>query len=128
LSREKGDLRKIEALMFGQAGLLNNRYRDEYPRQLKKDYRHLRHKYKLQGARMPVFFLRMRPNSFPTIRLSQLAQLLFNSAHLFSAIREGCLLNDLRQWLDVSASEYWKNHYRFDEISNGKEKKLGADM
>ena len=128
LSREKAGVQKIEALLFGQTGLLNNRFRDEYVRQLKKDYRHLRHKYKLQGAMVPVFFLRMRPNSFPTLRLSQLASLVFKSPHLFSFIKEAKSLDEIREWLDVSASEYWKDHYRFDEISGSKEKRLGGDM
>ena len=128
LSRQKKQVQQLEAILLGQAGLLEEEFVEEYPRQLKKEYQFQRNKLTLSPVSIPVLFLRMRPGNFPTIRLSQLAMLLHSSEHLFSRTREASTVRELRSLLNVSASEYWKEHYRLDEISPGREKKLGRQM
>jgi Protein of unknown function (DUF2851) len=128
LSRHKHSLRQIEALLFGQAGLLENEFTGDYPLLEKKEYRFLRSKYGLHPITVPMHFLRMRPGNFPTIRLAQLAILLHRSDHLFSVIKDAPTINDTRHWLDVTASDYWHHHYRFDEPSSYREKRLGSAM
>ena len=39
-----------------------------------------------------LFFLRMRPANFPTIRLAQLSMLIHESEHLFSKIKDAYLI------------------------------------
>ena len=55
---------------------------------LQKEYRFYQKKYNLKPIDGELFFLRMRPANFPTIRLAQLAMLIHESEHLFSKIKE----------------------------------------
>lgn len=128
LARHKNQIHQLEALLFGQAGLLGNRFEEEYPRMLQREYRFLRKKYSLQSIHLPIHFLRMRPRNFPSVRLAQLAMLVHESTHLFSRIREATELSDILNWLDVVANDYWHYHFRFDEPSSFLVKKLGKDM
>ena len=70
----------------------------------------------------------MRPGNFPTIRLAQLAMLIHKSAHLFSKIKEEKSVNKINEWFDVTANDYWHYHYRFEESSAFRKKKLGKSM
>ncbi len=132
LAKHKNQIHQLEALLLGQAGLLNDpdSYRDkeDYPKMLQKEYEFYRNKYGLKPNNNTVFFLRMRPGNFPTIRLAQLAMLVHESAHLFSKIKEATSVADVKKWFDVTGNDYWHYHYRFDETSAFKKKKLGAAM
>lgn len=128
LARQKHQLLLIEALLMGQAGLLEGSFVDDYPRLLQQEYRFQQAKYHLHPVPGAIHFLRMRPGNFPTVRLAQLAALIVSSVHLFSRIREAVALKEVRGWLEVTAGEYWNNHYRFDEPSSRKPKKIGSVM
>jgi len=136
LARHKTQIHQLEALLLGQAGLLKgpdpDSYRDrdaeDYPKMLKKEYEFYKNKYKLKPSNSTIFFLRMRPGNFPTIRLAQLAMLVHDSAHLFSKIKEAVSVNEVKKWFDVTANDYWHYHYRFGEVSAFKKKKLGMAM
>lgn len=128
LAKHKQQLQQLEALLLGQAGLLEKKFREDYPRLLQKEYRFLLKKYGLRPSPVPLFFLRMRPGNFPTIRFAQLAMLIHGSAHLFSGIREEVSLQQIRKWFDITANDYWHYHYRFDETSSFKKKNLGHSM
>jgi hypothetical protein len=128
LAKHKTQIHQLEALLFGQAGLLANSFEEDYPLLLQREYQFLKDKYKLKPIHQPVFFLRMRPGNFPTIRLAQLAMLINSSSHLFSTIIETASVKDLAQRFDVTANDYWHYHYRFGELSPFKVKKLGTAM
>jgi hypothetical protein len=128
LAKHKNQIHQLEALLFGQAGLLEGNFSENYPKLLQREYSFLKKKYKLQPVHNPVYFLRMRPGNFPTIRLSQLAALILNSVHLFSKILETEKIENIRTMLDVTANDYWHYHYRFDESSSFKKKVVGKDM
>ncbi|NJO25629.1 MAG: DUF2851 family protein [Bacteroidia bacterium] len=128
LAKHKNQIHQLEALLFGQARLLDAQFSEDYPKLLQKEYRFLKEKYKLQPIHLPVHFLRMRPGNFPTIRLAQLAMLVHESAHLFSRIKEAAAPEGIIKWFDVTANDYWHYHYRFDEASSYKKKKLGKTM
>ena len=128
LAKHKSQIHQLEALLLGQAGLLEGDFKDDYPVMLQKEYEFYKSKYNLQPISNPVFFLRMRPGNFPTIRLAQLAMFIHDSAHLFSKIKEANSLKDVKEWFDVTANDYWHYHYQFDEIAAFKKKKLGAAM
>jgi hypothetical protein len=129
LSRHKDNLFQLEALLFGQAGLLEEGNEIEYAQSLKKEYDYLQLKYKLQPIAAHLWkFMRMRPANFPTIRIAQFASLVHHSVHLFSSIVENNSAKEIHKLFDVSASEYWNDHYRFAEsFENGGVKKLGKD-
>ena len=114
-TKHKENLMQIEALLFGQAGMLEDDFTDDYPRELQREYDYLRKKYKL----MPIAgylwkFLRMRPANFPTVRIAQFAALIHKSVHLFSQIIETHSVKEIAPLLDVTASSYWDTHFQFD--------------
>jgi hypothetical protein len=87
---------------------------DNYMMYLQQEYAYLRHKYKLvpmDGQRWK--WLRMRPASFPTMKIAALAGLLHRHTHLFSAILDAADVPALVKLLDVALSGYWQTHYRF---------------
>ena len=118
----------VEALLLGQAGLLNQSFTERYPKELQTAYRHLQHKYRLQPVNRPLNFLRMRPVNFPTIRLAQLAVLLQGTQQLFATITAAEEADATRQLLMVKAGDYWDNHYRLEQLSPLAEKRIGHDM
>lgn len=126
LAKHKHQIHQIEALLLGQANLLNDFYSDAYAILLQKEYRFLQKKYQLQPVLIRPNFLRMRPANFPTIRLAQLAMLIVNSVHLFSKIKEQNDVGVVKQLFEVTANDYWHTHYQFDTESEFLEKKLGA--
>lgn len=128
LAKHKAQIHQLEALLLGQAGLLEAKFTEDYPLMLQKEYNFYKIKYKLKTTNNQVYFLRMRPVNFPTIRLAQLAMLIHDSAHLFSKIKEAKSLKDVKEWFDVTANDYWHYHYQFDEMAAFKKKKLGAAM
>ncbi len=128
LIRHSNSIVQLEALLLGQAGLLRTDNADQYPKMLYREYVFLRKKYSLAKLNEPVHFLRMRPVNFPTVRLAQLAALLYNNGNLFAKI---CQLNDpdaIRALLKVTANDYWHYHYRFGEPSPFREKTTGEHL
>ena len=128
LAKHKNQVHQLEALLLGQAGLLDKNFKEDYPLLLQKEYLFLKKKYSLKPIHLPVHFLRMRPGNFPTIRLAQLAILIQGSAHLFSKIKEAGSVKLVRKWFDVTANDYWHYHYQFGTASPFKKKKLGDSM
>lgn len=128
LAKQKSSLLQIEAMLFGQAGLLNEHFKDKYPQQLQNEYVFLKQKFKLYPIDKHLWkFLRLRPANFPTVRISQFTNLVYRSTHLFSRIMETEKCEDLKKLMNVEVSEYWKTHYVFDKESKQKEKHLGED-
>ena len=128
LAKHKYQLNQLEALLFGQSLLLNKDFEEDYPKLLQREYKFLSAKHKLKQINKAPDFLRMRPANFPTVRLAQLAALIFKSTHLFSRILETETINQLKELLDVTANDYWHYHYCFDQPTDYKEKKLGETM
>ena len=128
LAKHKNQIHQLEALLFGQAGLLDKDLKEDYPKMLQKEYLFYKKKYKLQQPQIQLFFLRMRPANFPTIRLAQLAMLIRQSTYLFSKVKESDSLSDIKKLLEITANDYWHYHYVFDEASAYKKKKLGGQM
>lgn len=128
LAKHKNQIHQVEALLLGQAGLLNNSFTEDYPQLLQREYAFLKEKYKLKPIHHPIHFLRMRPGNFPTIRLAQLAMLVTTSAHLFTKIREIESIKDVSALFDVTANDFWHYHYQLNEPGIYKQKKLGQVM
>ncbi|MCC6601544.1 MAG: DUF2851 family protein, partial [Crocinitomicaceae bacterium] len=114
LSRHSGDPFQVEALFFGQAGLLNGRFVHDYPGTLQKEYSFLSKKYGLTPLNPAIWnFARMRPANFPPRRLSQLSALLCKPEHLFSTVLETDDMEALVRLLCAAASDFWTKNYRF---------------
>lgn len=125
LAKHKSQIHQLEALLLGQANILQGNFNDSYCQLLQKEYSFLQKKYHLQPVQIPLQYLRMRPSNFPTLRLAQLAMLVHKSSHLFSKIVESPAIKDIEKMLDVTANDYWHYHYRPDEASFFKKKNLG---
>ena len=128
LGKHHNNLFQLEALLYGNAGLLNNQLLgDDYFLKLREEYSFLYKKYKLKAIESHLWkFLRLRPVNFPTVRISQLAALLHKSEALFSKITETETLDELRTLFHVHASEYWDEHYNFNKSTTRKKvKELG---
>jgi hypothetical protein len=126
LGKHKNNKLQIEALLFGQAGLLKEGFNDNYPGQLWNEYKFLKDKYRLLPMDQHIWrFMRLRPSNFPTIRIAQFADLVFKSSHLFSKILEARSMKELSNLFNVSVSNYWSNHYLLDKPSSARSKNLG---
>jgi hypothetical protein len=119
LAKHKSSLFQIEALLFGNSGLLNNQLLgDDYFINLRNEYSFLYKKYQLKGIESHLWkFMRLRPGNFPTVRISQFAALIYRSHGLFSKILEVEDLGELKKLFKVEASEYWNEHYNFNKKS-----------
>lgn len=130
LAHHHDSLFQIEALLFGQAGLLGEElFADDYYLGLRNEYRFLSVKYGLKPIAGHLWkFMRMHPGNFPSIRLAQFAKLVHNSRNLFSAVAEAKNLPELKKLFTLSASEYWDNHYNFNKDSVNKKKIFGNQI
>ena len=125
LRKNSDDLGKIEALFFGQAGLLQKDHDNGYVKRLQADYSFLKNKFQLDNRGvLPFQFFRLRPPNFPTIRLAQLAKLYFENQHLFADILQTNAVEEFYKMFKVDTSDFWKNHYTFDKESRWRSKFL----
>lgn len=125
IRRESFEFQNLEALFFGRAGLLDSDNEDVYFKDLKLRYDYLCHKYRIEPIYIdPLQFFKHRPDNFPTIRLSQLAQLYHKHQNLFSKIIEATSVEAVYEIFNVQASPYWQTHYSFDKESPKKRKVL----
>jgi len=126
IAKHKDQSFQLEALLFGQAGLLEDVKGEAYQEKLRKEYDFLKSKYKL--VQMPAHlwkYMRLRPASFSDIRISQLADLLSKNDFIFSRILDAKNLKSLEKLFEARASEYWDTHYRFGLDSSKRSKKMG---
>lgn len=126
IAKYSTDLFQLEALLFGQAGLLTETQECEYYCELRKEYSYLKKLHGLNSIEGHLWkFMRLRPSNFPTIRISQFAQLIYKSKHLFSKTVEIRNINELLELYNCVAGEYWDTHYTFSNRSAFKEKRMG---
>lgn len=119
LARWRDNRQRLEALLMGQAGLLEGFFNDEYPRALQADYGPLRSGANLQPIDSALWkFYRIRPSAFPTIRISQFADLMTKTTNLFSSLLQMTELRQLEDFLRCQAAPYWDNHYQLDQPAN----------
>ena len=129
IRKEGNDLLNLESLLFGIAGLLDINKEDQYYKKLKTSFDYLVIKYQLKCNHFDSLeFFKHRPDNFPTIRLSQLANVYFGQQHLFSKIINAENVTSIYEIFNKSVSEYWETHYQFDKISPKKKKALSKSF
>ena len=137
VGKHRDDLFQVEAIFMGQAGLLQldavpERYRDDalgegYLTKLSSEYQYLAHKFSLQPMDYKLWrFLRLRPQNFPHIRISQLANLYYERRTSLSRLIECETLDDLRDMMRTHVTPYWETHYTFGSESTKSRKQLSA--
>jgi len=108
LAKYTNSLLQIEALLFGQAGLLQKDNTDDYAEKLYKEYLFLSEKHRLTPIEKSAWkFMRMHPANFPTIRISQFANIIHRSSGLLHKILETEKLTDVIALFKTQASVYW---------------------
>lgn len=128
IRRQRNNLDDLEALLYGQSGLLPEIPVDAYSAELLYRYVGLKNKYNLEPMHEFAWkFMRMRPSNFPTVRISQLAVLLHKTHNLYGKCAGETTADELREILDVNASAYWDDHFRFGVYSGNHKKHLGEE-
>jgi hypothetical protein len=127
IQKHSDSLFQVEALIFGQAGALEEHIpHDAYYSKLQLEYAFLKNKYVLKNLDGFLFKnMRVRPQSFPLVRLAQLAALLQKSGRLFSVMLEKDDFQSLRLHFQAEPSDYWQTHYTFGKESKKSVKLLG---
>ncbi len=127
LLKHRNSSLQIEALVFGQAGFLEEDFlNDNYYDSLKTEYNFLRVKYSLKPIDKHLWkFLRLRPRNFPTIRLAQFAEITKKQNNLFSSLIDATSTEEIQHIFKVNASEYWQTHFLFAQASEFLNKPLG---
>lgn len=129
LAKHKNNPLQIEALLFGQAGFLNDYFDEVYPTLLQTEYQYVKKLHSLENIEKKHWkFLRLRPANFPTIRIAQFAQLILDSTHLFSKILHAKSIKEIEQLFKINVSDYWLTHYTFNEKSLERKKSLGKSF
>lgn len=119
------NVKRTEALLLGQAGLLNES-KDSYISELYKEYMHMQVKFDLISMTGVEWkFARLRPVNFPTIRMAQLAMMYHQNPQLFSKIIDVSSIDEIRSLLEVTASSYWDKHYILEKETEERKKKVG---
>jgi len=126
LHKHSDSLFQIEALLFGQAGMLDKPDTDNYSKQLAREYSFLASKFSLkpmQGMAWKTF--RMRPQNFPYRRIALLAHYIHNGFNLMQALLDAADEKALRQLFSVELDGYWSTHYTLGKESNVTTRVLG---
>jgi hypothetical protein len=126
--QKQNSLPQVEALLFGQAGMLETKTKDEYITNIFQEYKLLTQKYSLHEGRLNPAqwrFLRLRPANFPTVRIAQFASLLYSSKNIFSKLISVNSFSSIRKLLSAGQSPYWNVHYRFGKKAKGVVPDLG---
>lgn len=129
LNKHKDSLFQLESLFFGQAGMLDVDFEEYYPKKLKKEYAFLKKKYGLKSIPVSAWkYLRMRPANFPSIRIAQFAQFIYQTDHVFSKILAAKNEKEIHNLFKLKVSGYWKTHYSFGKVSKASDKSLGKSF
>lgn len=113
ISRHSSDLLQMEALLFGQSGLLQSEKPDEYEHKLQQEYSLLKAKYNLVPLSAHIWnFGKLRPSNSPLIRLAQLAHVISRAQHLASSLLH-LEQPHLIEFISGDAHPYWEMHKQF---------------
>ena len=129
VGKHRDDLFQVEAVFLGQAGLLApesipehhraDALADGYFARLRNEYLYLAHKFGLQPMDYALWrFLRLRPQNFPHIRISQLAQLYYERRTGLSALLECTTIDQLKALFSTHVTPYWETHYTFGALTD----------
>ena len=138
VDKHADNLLQVEALFFGQAGLLEEDSvptyyqealaRDTYFKALQREYRFLAHKFDLHPMDYTAWrLLGMRPANFPHVRLAQLAMLYHERRISVARLMAAADRTALTEMLRVGTSEYWDTHYVFASTTSSPTKKRITD-
>ena len=119
------DQKTMEALLLGQAGMLETKVQEPYLFELKEEYEFLQKKFRIsREGIIPVKYFRLRPDNFPEIRLAQFAAVYHEHAFLFSKMLAAQNSGDLKKLFSAGISRFWETHYTFKKEHKRRKKSL----
>lgn len=120
LGKHRDNLTQIEAILFGQAGLLDDEsipyyYRNDaiqstYYNELKREYRFLSNKFSLESIDHNMW---KGGSSTPHLRIARIAMLYYQSRLTMSGITAAGTLTDIYKIFNHLLNGYWQNHTCF---------------
>ena len=116
LGKHSDSVLQIEALLFGQAGMLDAQKpgMDSYYNQLCTEYAFLSNKFQLTPMEKESWKLfRIRPQNFPYRRIAMLAQFIEGGFRMMNRILEAEGEKEMRALFELELSGYWTKHYTF---------------
>ena len=114
IAKHCDSLLTIEALLFGQSGLLDAAPADSYVESLRREYAFMAHKFGLKPLQSPGWKMaRMRPANFPHRRIATLAALLHGGTRMMSRLLEISNAADPAALFSPELTGYWANRYSF---------------
>lgn len=118
LSKHADSLLSVEALLFGQAGLLDDGMeQDAYVVALRREYVFLSRKF---GLKKPVSLgwkmSRMRPGNFPHRRIAMLAAIICERRRMMSRILEIETPRHVEELFSSVLTGYWSDHFTFGTL------------
>lgn len=137
-AKHRDNVFQLEALFLGSAGLLDEEALppsshdaalvDDYYLRLCREWEYLSHKFQLTSPMRAAAwrYLRLRPQSFPHLRLVQLAQLYAHQQATPDRLLRAADRTALHQALETGVSDYWRTHYLFGMSSQRSDKRLSA--
>jgi len=131
VGKHRDNLLQVEAIFFGQAGLLDapEAGADPYYQQLRHEYLFLKQKFSLQPMDVHVWkFLRLRPQNFPHIRIAQLAMMYYRQGLNLSKLLHATTTDEVKALLSTHVSDYWQTHYTFNSVRSAPMNKRLSDL
>ena len=138
LGKHRDNIIQIEAMFFGQAGLLEAEsipyyYRNAaneslYYNELRREYKFLSNKFKLRNMDYKAWGY---AGSTPHVRIARLASLYYSRNVGLSNISACNTLTDINRLIDVPLHGYWYNHTCFggtETCGNGRIKQRQSDI
>lgn len=116
IGKHSDSLFSIEALLFGQSGLLDDAVSrgDSYAVALAREYAFMAHKFGLSKPQSLGWKMsRMRPANFPHRRIATLAAMLHGGFRMMSRFLDIKNIDDAETILSPSLTGYWEHRYSF---------------
>jgi hypothetical protein len=115
LFRNLNSPKSVEAILFGQSGLLDREINDAYFNILKTEYKYQKRLHNLVSINGASFkFSKIRPAAFPSFRLAQLAAIISSEKYTFDKIIACKSVADFESTLKLKEHLYWQDHYDFN--------------
>lgn len=118
IGKHADSLPTIEAMLFGQSGLLEQAASEPYTDALRAEYRFASHKFGLKPVVSPGWKMsRMRPANQPHRRIATLAAMLCGGFRMLSRFLSITTEKEAAEILNPVLTGYWLDHYTFGSLS-----------
>lgn len=116
IRKHADDLRLVEAMLMGQAGLLDPAPDDNYyAAKLRDEYRFIATKFELRQPGIQWKMSRMRPANLPHRRIALLARIITSGRSLLSNILSVTSIDDAMSLFNRRLDGYWSHSFTFND-------------